>query len=111
MTTGTLPERLRAYAQNWRDRDINDPVITDAAARIEALESDARRYKWLRLRVRVKSIQAANLVWRSGMDIRFGHTFFDVSTVPGSGYLDQEQFKSECIELDAAIDAALEQKS
>lgn len=69
-------------------------------------EAEAKRYRWLRPRLRVRPMHSMSGALRNGLDVRVGQSFFDVQTRGARGYVDPAVFDAECAELDAEIDDA-----
>ena len=72
-------------------------------------EQDASRYRWLRDRLQVRYMQAVSSEKRRGLVLRVGHGFLDSKTPPERGWTDPRYFDECRQEVDAAIDAAIEQ--
>ena len=73
----------------------------------QPLEADARRYRWLRNRLKVTKQQTMANVFKNGFEVRIGNSFFDCGGNDRKGYLDKDKFDNELIALDKAIDEAL----
>lgn len=115
-----IVERLRELANEWPEQH----EFGEAAGEIERLRSDierliacsrriladARRYEWLRMRLRVFEQRALSGSYKDAISIRIGQSFFDSKTRGDAGYVDASKFWKECDALDAAIDAALAAK-
>ena len=84
--------------------------LLQVEAERDAAAKDAERYRWLRLRLEVRELEAMSGGRRPAMQIRIGHSYFDSTHRPGAGYLNPAHFQQECEELDAAIDAAKGEK-
>ncbi len=90
--------------------DAWNGALEQQAAQIDALRADAERYRWLRMRLKVREERSMSGSYKDSIYIRVAQSFFDTPTRGDDGYLDKSIFAKECCEFDAAIDAALRQE-
>lgn len=79
-------------------------------AQLAERDMDAERYRWLRLRIKVREERSLAGTYRDSIYTRVGQSFFDTPTRGAKGYTDPTKFEAECASLDAAIDAAMAPK-
>lgn len=70
----------------------------------DALKADAERYRWLRMRLKVKKQMAVSGSFREALDIRIGCAFLD-SKLPRT--LPESYPEELAANLDSAIDEAM----
>ena len=80
-------------------------------AELDSLRADAARYRWLRDRLKVKEERSLAGSYRDSIYVRVGQSFFDTPTRGSTGYVDPAVYAVECMELDAAIDAAMKERT
>ena len=106
-------ERAEKSQQSRNDGTVIKPLVLASAleamtkerdalrARLEQVEGDAARYRWLKPRLRHRMEVAMDGSRRPSLDTRIGCAFFDTFT-PLNAHWEKNQ-----VELESAIDAAL----
>ena len=81
----------------------------ECAIEVEALRKDAERYRWLRDRLEVRPQKAMSGSVRDALTVRIGCSFLDSEVSKRRSLKDPDAHENGCKQLDAAIDAAMEQ--
>ena len=100
-------ERIDGVPDEDRRRQCAD-ALTSLAAECERLRRDAQRYRWLRPRLEMRSLQSVAGSSRPALMLRVGQEYFDSKTRGSKGYTKPHLFELECGILDSAIDSSID---
>lgn len=77
------------------------------AAQSQQVIQDAARYRWIRLRLRIRLQEMLLGIKRKCFEIAIGHAPVDSQQKPGEGYLNPKRFEEDVANVDAEIDNAI----
>lgn len=83
-------------------------VLREILSSLDEERRVARRYRWVRNRLRVRNEAAVSGTVKPALSVRIGCSFIDHPVTGNRGYLDPHKYEEECREMDSLIDAAID---